>query len=130
MLSMTQSRRSRRSDHAGRTPPAAGPVHRRRAFSIAIPAWSAKVSTNAWSPALNSDGFLFVGQVQAPDDLTLEKLLHAQKRLHGRMVGREAVALRMRGDGRDPIGPILPDDQAQQTTAAREVADRLALLVS
>ena len=73
---------------------------------------------------------LLVRQVQTPDDLALDSHGNAQERLHRRMFGREAEALGVGGDGRDPIRPVLPDDQPQQPSAAGEVADGLSLLVA
>src|SRR5919106_1193731 len=71
---------------------------------------------------------LLVGEVQAPDDLAGDSDGHPQERVHRRVVGREAVALRMRGDGPNPVRAVLADDQAQQDMATRQIADGASLV--
>ena len=77
------------------------------------PACSANVSTRAWSSALNSAASRLLVRYRRPTT-SPDGDRHAEERVHRRMVGREAVALRMRGDVRDPVRPVLADDQPQQ----------------
>ena len=46
---------------------------------------------------------LLVGQVQATDHVPLDRHWHAQEGVHGRVVGREAVALSVRRNLRNPV---------------------------
>ena len=69
-----------------------------------------------------------VGHVQVADGSAMHGDRHAEERVIGRMVRREAVRSRVRRDLRDPDRAPLVDDQAQQPVALRQRPDPLALL--
>ena len=94
-----------------------------RAFSIAMPAWTAKVSTRRLVVLGELVGAGLVGEVEVADRATLHRDWHAQEAVHRRVVRREPVAPRIDGDVRDPERAVLPDDEAEDAVAARHVAD-------
>src|SRR5450759_3319081 len=58
-------------------------------------------------------------QVQVPDGPAADRHRHAQERVHLGVVGREAVASGILHQVRDPVGPFLADDQAQDAMPSR-----------
>ncbi len=96
----------------------------RRAFSMAIAAWRANVSTSAWSSAENSAAPALSVRYRLPDRAALHRDRDAEEAVHRRVVRREAVATRVDRDVGDPERLVLADDQAEEAMAAGQGADR------
>ena len=96
----------------------------RRAFSIAIPAWTANVSTSALVGLRELGGAGLVGEIQVADRAALHGDRHAKEAVHRRVVRREPVSSRIDGDVGDAERAVLLDDQAEEPVAARQRPDR------
>jgi hypothetical protein len=71
-----------------------------------------------------------VGEVEAADHLVTNQDRHAQERAHRRVVGREAVAVRVLAQVGQPQGLGVDDEQPQDAVALGQVTDGgMSLLV-
>ena len=71
-----------------------------------------------------------VGQVQIADDTPLHADRDAQEAVHDRVEGREAEASGVRRDIRDPAGPALAHDEADEPVAPGRRADGATDLIA
>ncbi len=64
-----------------------------------------------------------IGQVEVADRLAPNDDRHADEAVHRRVAGRKARATRVVGDVGDEVRATLPDDEAEQASATRRIAD-------
>ena len=102
------------------TTASARPARGARAFSIAIPAWRANVSTSALVVLGELVAPSLVGEVQVADRAPLDRDRDAEEAVHRRVIRREAVAPGVSRDVGDPDGAVLADDQAEEPAPARQ----------
>ncbi len=99
-----------------------------RAFSMAMPAWRANISTSRWSAALNSAAPRLSVRYRSPTGRPRTVTGTPSSECIGGWFGGKPDEFGVGGDVRDPVRAPLADDQAQQAVAARQGADRGPLL--
>ena len=99
-----------------------------RAFSIAMPAWWANISTSCWSAAVNSPAPRLSVRYRLPTARPLTVTGTPRSERIGGWFGGKPYESGWRRDVRDPERPALADDQPKQPVPRRRRTDQRPLL--